>query len=194
MAKTITRDEIRAAANTLGVETAVLLAMMDVECRGSGFNADGTPVILFERHIFWRLLGEIRWFTKRRQLMLTHPQICNPKPGGYGRSSSQHAKLDMAARLHRDCALQSASWGLGQVMGFHWQKLGYPSLQAFVNDMYASEAKQLHAMVRYIQVFGLADKLQHKNWASFAHGYNGPAYRKNRYDEKLAMAYRKHSK
>lgn len=78
------------------------------------------------------------------------------------------------------------------MMGFNWKKLGYTSLQSFINAMYDNEAAQLDAMVRYIQVFGLADELQSKNWAGFAYGYNGPAFRKNRYDEKLAMAYKKH--
>ena len=32
--------------------------------------------------------------------------------------------------------------------------------------------------------------LQNKNWAEFARRYNGPAYAQNRYDEKLAEAYR----
>ena len=34
--------------------------------------------------------------------------------------------------------------------------------------------------------------LQVKDWASFAAGYNGPAYAQNRYDVKLAEAYRKY--
>ena len=192
MSKEITLEQIRAAASKLGVETATLLAVMDVECRGSGFLPSGEPVILFERHWFWRLLGRQRWFTMRLKFMAKHPRICNPKAGGYGRYSEQHAKLGIATRLNRECALQSASWGLGQVMGFNWKKLGYTSLQSFINAMYANEAAQLDAMVRYIQVFGLADELQSKNWAGFAYGYNGPAFRKNRYDEKLAMAYKKH--
>lgn len=33
--------------------------------------------------------------------------------------------------------------------------------------------------------------LQAKDWAEFARRYNGPAYKENRYDEKLAKAYQK---
>jgi hypothetical protein len=37
----------------------------------------------------------------------------------------------------------------------------------------------------------LADAIRTKNWPSFARQYNGPAYAKNKYDEKLAEAYLK---
>ena len=36
--------------------------------------------------------------------------------------------------------------------------------------------------------------LQRRDWAAFAKGYNGTAYRENRYDERLAAAYGKRSK
>ncbi|MFB9080551.1 N-acetylmuramidase domain-containing protein [Flavobacterium procerum] len=36
--------------------------------------------------------------------------------------------------------------------------------------------------------------LRNKNWASFALKYNGPAYKTNKYDEKLARAYAKYFK
>ncbi len=192
ISKKITEEQIQASAEKLGVEPETLKAVMQIECRGSGFLPTGEPVILFERHWFWRLLGKQRWWTARLKFMRKHPRICNPRAGGYGRYSSQHAKLQVASRFNRDCALMACSWGLGQVMGFHWQKLGYASLQDFVNAMYENEANQLDAMVRYIQVFGLADELQNKNWSGFAYGYNGRAFRKNRYDEKLAMAYHRH--
>ena len=43
--KTITPDQIKAAAQALDVPVAALKAVMEVECRGSGFNADGTPLL-----------------------------------------------------------------------------------------------------------------------------------------------------
>ena len=35
--------------------------------------------------------------------------------------------------------------------------------------------------------------LRRKQWAKFASLYNGPGYRQNRYDEKLATAYARHA-
>ncbi|WP_426770837.1 N-acetylmuramidase domain-containing protein, partial [Pseudomonas aeruginosa] len=58
--------------------------------------------------------------------------VCNPKAGGYLGGQAEHERLDKAVKMDRDCALQSASWGLFQIMGFHWEALGYASVQAFV--------------------------------------------------------------
>ena len=193
MSKFLTKLQVVAAANELDVEYAALKSVLEVECRSSGFFSTGEPAILFERHVFWRRLGNIRWFTKRLQIMAKHPRVCNKFSGGYGRFSGQHKKLAVAVRYNRDVALESASWGIGQVMGYHWEKLGYPSLQAFINDMYESEAKQLEAVVRYIKHFNLDGALRRRDWSAFAYGYNGKAYTKNNYDEKLKQAYRKHA-
>jgi hypothetical protein len=38
-----------------------------------------------------------------------------------------------------------------------------------------------------------ADALRQRDWAAFARGYNGPGYRANRYDAKLAQAFARHS-
>lgn len=192
MSKFLTEKQIRDAAKRHNLPYAAVKAVIEVESRGAGFNADGSPKILFERHIFWRLLGEIRWYTTRLRIMALHPRVCNPTPGGYGRYSEQHAKLQTAVSYNREVALQSCSWGLGQVMGFHWKSLGYKSLQEFVNAMFESEAGQLDAMLRFIVKNGLAKYMRQEDWAGFARRYNGPEYKKNRYDEKLAAAYRKY--
>ena len=51
MSKKLTAVQIENQAKLLGIETACLRAVIEVECKGSGFNADETPVILFERHV-----------------------------------------------------------------------------------------------------------------------------------------------
>ena len=194
MSKKLTEAQISTQAKALGIEIAALRAVIEVECKGSGFNADGTPVILFERHKFYEGLQEINWLTKSKEWFKACPDLCNPRAGGYGKYSEQHNRLERASRLNRDVALESASWGIGQVMGYHWKALGYPSLQAFINAMYKDEASQLDAMCRYIKVNNLVNVLQNKDWKSFARGYNGAAYAKNSYDIKLANAYKKWGK
>ncbi|WP_149945245.1 N-acetylmuramidase family protein [Acinetobacter baumannii] len=191
----LTESQIAEQAKSLGVEPAALQAVIDVECKGSGFNQDGTPVILFERHVMrQRLIANHSGNTYAAdQVMAKRPDLCSKTPGGYGLYSQQHAKLNDAAKYDRTSALESCSWGIGQVMGYHWQSLGYPSLQAFINAMYKDEASQLEAMCRFIKVNGLVNALKNKDWKAFARGYNGPAYAKNSYDIKLANAYKLHS-
>lgn len=187
------RADIIVAAKGLGVEPATLKAVIDIEARSSGFDDQGRPTILFERHKMWKYLGEANYFTKRDQLNALFPDVCSSSPGDYN-ARPQYEKLAIAESLHWEAAHLSASWGLGQVMGFNAESLGYPSLKAFVDAMYESEAKQLDAMCRYIKVNYLVDELQRHDWAGFAKGYNGSNYYINKYDTKLAAAYAKAKK
>lgn len=191
--KTLTNEQIKDLANKHGIEYAGLKAVVEVEASGKGFIGD-VPKILYEPHIMYRLLTKKNYITIRNNLMKAHPNLCYPRWGTYryGAESIQHKRLEIASQFNRDTALESCSWGLGQVMGFHWKSLGYESLQAFINDMYESEAKQLEAMIRFIKVNGLLLALKNKDWVKFARGYNGSGYAKNKYHIKLANAYAKY--
>ena len=191
--KTLTNEQIKDLANKHGIEYAGLKAVVEVEASGKGFIGD-VPKSLYEPHIMYRLLTKKNYITIRNNLMKAHPNLCYPRWGTYkyGAESIQHRRLEIASQFNRDTALESCSWGLGQVMGFHWKSLGYESLQAFINDMYESEAKQLEAMIRFIKVNGLLLALKNKDWVKFARGYNGSGYAKNKYHIKLANAYAKY--
>ena len=191
--KTLTNEQIKDLANKHGIEYACLKAVVEVEASGKGF-IDDLPKILYEPHIMHRLLTKKNYITIRNNLMKAHPNLCYPRWGTYkyGAESIQHKRLEVASQYNRDTALESCSWGLGQVMGYHWKSLGYESLQAFINDMYESEAKQLEAMIRFIKVNGLLLALKNKDWVKFARGYNGAGYAKNKYHIKLANAYAKY--
>lgn len=194
MTKKLTSAQIESQAKALGIEAACLRAVIEVECKGSGFNADGTPVILYERHIMRRRLIANNKQSVLSVMEVKRPDLCAKTAGGYGLYSIQHQKLSDAAKFDRTSALESCSWGIGQVMGYHWYALGYNSLQSFVNAMYKDEASQLEAMCRYIKVNGLVNALKNKDWKAFALGYNGKDYAKNSYDIKLANAEKKWSK
>ena len=191
--KTLTNEQIKDLANKHGIEYAGLKAVVEVEASGKGFIGD-VPKILYEPHIMHRLLTKKNYITIRNNLMKAHPNLCYPRWGTYkyGAESIQHRRLEIASQFNRDTALESCSWGLGQVMGYHWKSLGYESLQAFINDMYESEAKQLEAMIRFIKVNGLLLALKNADWVKFARGYNGSGYAKNKYHIKLANAYAKY--
>jgi hypothetical protein len=183
----LTEADYAAAAKKLGASVAAVKAVAEVESSGEGFLQSGEPKILFEAHIFDRLTnGRFR---------KSHPNLSSAKWGRslYGAASRQHARLAEAVKLDREAALQSASWGKFQVLGSNWKMVGRPSLQAFVTAQYRSEAEHLKDFVGYVIARGLADELQRLDWAGFSRGYNGPAYAENRYDAKMAAAYRRHS-
>lgn len=183
---TLTEQDFKDAANLLGCDVAAIKAVAEVESRQNGFTDNEEPVILFERHIFSKKTNHL--FDK------TNPGISNPKSGGYGKSSDQHARLMEAVKLNRNAALMSASWGKFQIMGFNFALAGFNSLQEFINAMYKSEREHLMAFVNYVIQMSLVDELINKKWADFARKYNGPEYKKNNYDIKLAAAYKKYNK
>lgn len=186
--KKLTEKDFQDAAIKLGCEVAVIKAVSEVESNGSGFNPDGSVVTLFEGHWFYKLTKEP--YSK------THPHLSykNWTKKYYGKTWQQRkARLEEAMSLNREAAIQSASWGKFQIMGFHWKKLGYASIEDFYCKMHESEGAQLDAFVRYVKVFGLSDELKRKDWAGFAKGYNGVGYKQNKYDTKLEKAYLKYS-
>ncbi len=186
MSKLLTEQDFIDASKLLGCEVACVKAVKEVESRGSGFLPSGEPIILFERHIFHRLT--------KGKFSKTHPHISNSKAGGYGTVASQHGRLQEAVALDKNSALQSASWGLFQCMGFNFSVCGYKTLQAFITAMYKNEREHLFAFCNFVINNRLNDELQRKDWKGFARGYNGANYRINKYDEKLASAYKKFSK
>lgn len=193
--KQLTRADIVASAKGLGVEPAALKAVIDVECPKDGFGADGKPTILFEPHIYYRYLTRADIITKRDQLQTLFPDMVsrtwdkslyNVRPS--------HDKLAVASVLDWNAAHMACSWGKGQVMGFNWQDLKYPSLKAFIDAMHESEAAQIDATCRFIKVNSLVDELQRRDWAGFAERYNGEGYKANQYDTRLAAAYKQAKK
>ena len=96
--------------------------------------------------------------------------------------------------MHNEAAIESASWGAFQIMGFHWSRLGYASAHAWLEAMRASEGHQLEAFVRFIEADrAIHNALRRHDWRDFASRYNGPAFEKNDYDTKLAAAHRRHT-
>lgn len=188
--KKLSKVDIIAVANSLGVEPAAMKAVIDVEAAGEGFDKQGRPTILFEPHIFWKQLTDINYITKRNELSKSYPGILSPKWNkNLYKLGNSYDKLAKASELHWEAAHNSCSWGLGQIMGFNATKIGYPNLKEFVDDMYESEAKQLKAMGMFLKANGLIPKLKKHDWAGFARGYNGSGYAANSYDTKLASAY-----
>jgi N-acetylmuramidase/Putative peptidoglycan binding domain len=183
--------QIERIAKRLKVEPAALLAVAEVESAGvATWNVRGKslPAIRFEGHYFYRLLKG------KQRAAAVAAGLANPKAGAVKNPSSysaRYALLERATDINMAAAYESTSWGLGQVMGAHWKKLGFTSAAALVAMANSGIAGQVEIMARYIEKFGLKDELRAKDWAAFAKAYNGSGYRKNRYDTKMAKSYRR---
>jgi hypothetical protein len=79
--------------------------VLDVESRGSGFDAQGRPLILFEPHIFYALLGSSR----QRDEAMVHG-LAYPRWGTRPYPRDSYPRLIEAIGIDETAALKSASW------------------------------------------------------------------------------------
>ncbi|MFA9487159.1 N-acetylmuramidase family protein [Moraxella haemolytica] len=180
------------AANELGVPVNVVQAFAKVESRGAGFFGVDQPAILFERHVFYRLLKSKYGKNTADTLAQRHPNIISTKTGGYKGGASEYVRLNFAKTIDKDLAYSSASWGMFQVMGENWQVLGYASVDEFVSLMRQGESHHLDAFVRFCKTKkGLLDALQTGDWDKVFTLYNGRAYKKHGYDYKFLRELRR---
>ncbi|MDH3528783.1 MAG: N-acetylmuramidase domain-containing protein [Acidobacteriota bacterium] len=178
----LSNDDYCRAAGRLNCDVAAIKAVASVESRGNGFDTKDRPKILFERHKFAK-------YTNGKYIN-SHPHICNWTAGGYGPSSAQYDRFSEAFMLDPEAAMMSASWGKFQIMGFNFAVCGFKSVSDFVDAMKENEGRHLDAFVEFVVVNMLDDELRKNKWADFARGYNGPDYKKNQYDTKMAAAFK----
>ena len=173
---------LQSVCDALQVDAQTTWAVATVETRGCGFFVTRKPQMLFERHVFHRLTNHA--FDQ------SDPDLSNSTPGGYNQPyTDQYLRLADAIELNEQAALQSASWGIGQVMGYNATGAGYASVDEMIAAFIDGEDAQLLATAEFIINQNLAAALQRQDWATFARGYNGPAYGQNDYDKKLQLAF-----
>jgi len=172
-----------------GVEVTALQAVLAVESLGDGFLSNGRPKILFEGHQFYRALK--KQGIDPNTHMAGNADIIYRRwtKKHYKGGSAEYGRLARAVAINETAALESASFGIAQVMGFNHRLCGYNTVQAFVEAMNDHD-KQVMAFLSYLKKTGIWKHIRAKKWHTVARMYNGPGYRKNRYASKLARAYR----
>lgn len=187
----LTEKDYSNAATRLGVPIASVKAVATVESNGGGFLPDGRVKIQYEPHVMYQRLTAHFGKARADKELAAHPDLIALRAGSYQSADKEDKDMDRAAKLiDRTSALEAASWGAFQIMGYHWKALGYASQQAFINEQYTA-AGQLETFVRFILADSrLARALRAKDWKTFAYIYNGKNYAANKYDTKLAAAYK----
>lgn len=181
-------SDVEDAADRLGVVPAKVWTVWDVEATAQPF-VDGLPTILFEPHRFSKATGH--------RFDALHPSISsrvwNRKLYPASQAGRWSQLLD-AVGLDVDAGFASASYGGFQILGENYAICGAPSPWSFAWRQAQTEADQLEAFVLFVEGCGLTRALQRGDWAAFAKGYNGTAYRENKYDERLEAAFAKRSR
>lgn len=184
-AKRLPVEAITTVAKQHQLDSDAIQALINVESGKSGYMSDGRPYILFEAH----------WFSKLTDHKYdgTHPNISSKTwnrdlYGAPGRN--QYVRLEIAMSLDMKAALQACSWGRFQIMGFHYNALGFNTVEDMVGAFCESEAAQLDAFIEFLGLNKILQPLRELDWPVVAYKYNGPSYSKNKYDEKLALEYK----
>ncbi len=194
--KALTERDYAEVARELGVETAAIKAVVEIETGRAhrGFNPDGTPVINFDLAIFRKMARKNGVNLSRYSR--SHPAVFRrPDIGAHGsQQAAEHAVYSSAADIDELTAIEGTFWGMFQIGGFNWRMTGASSPTEFVARMSANERQQLELFAGFIRRSGLLKYLQAKNWSAFARGYNGPSYAARGYHTRLAKAYNKYKK
>lgn len=181
-----TADYQRAAAR-LDVPVTHIMAMAAVESAGETLWIVGNrlvPPVRFEAHWFGKLTG-YRFNDDYPDLSCVswNPALAaNTKAGAWG-------QVNRARSLDEFAADEATSWGAFQVMGFHWQRLDYPSVQAFVDSMTSNgDDGQMDAFVAFVEAdHALHASLRIGAWQDVERRYNGGG-QGGAYAEKLKAA------
>lgn len=174
---------VMAAAMRIGCEEAVLRAVIAVETGGRGFDSKQRPMALFEPHVFYRLLNNV----KRREAV--RAGLAYQKWGTRPYPRDSYPRIIAACQIDEERALQATSWGLPQILGQNYRAAGFSCAAEMVSAFSEGEDAQLGAMASFIVANRLDAALVRKDWVTFAKGYNGASYKKLGYHSKLARAY-----
>jgi len=173
----------------MGAKLKQVQAVAKVESNGGGWNAQGQPKALYERHYAWR------------RLRIKIPLLSDPSPGGYtldadrdGLNDSWEKLADMAMR-NPVVAFESASFGKFQIMGAHWKSLNYAGPVEMAWALRDQEIAHYDMLSRFIVANHMLPDLRRlstnpADCVGFARRYNGAAFAKNNYHHKLAAAMR----
>lgn len=190
----LTEKDYQEVAKDLGVETAAIKAVVDIEAGTShqGFFAPGKPIINFDITMF-------RQHAKRNGINLSkysksHSVVFNrPDAKRYGSTqAAQQERLRVARTIDNRTGIEGAFWGMFQIGGFNWKLCGCSDINDFIEKMSKSERSQLDLFATFIKNMGLDKSLRNKDWATFARIYNGPNYASRGYHTRMASAYARH--
>lgn len=203
----LTRNQVTDIAKSIGVSYAAFMAFIEVESNGEGFK-NGKIVIQFEPTYFKKTYKE--WKTAT-----THSVWIN---NGVGNQTEEWKAFNDAYKISPNAAMQSCSIGMGQIMGYHFQRLGFKT----VGDMWdfakgydcitktydnnRGEYNQVILIARFIKTDPILLKTLQKlkltmsDFDTIAKRYNGAYYKelaadlgREPYDKTMFRAYNKYA-
>ncbi len=168
-------------------DVAALLAFLEVETGGKGFDpTTGKIIIQFEPVWFKRQAPYAPsglWSVNKVDVQL-----------------KEWSAFNDAFAKDKEAAMESTSIGLGQIMGFHYKRLGYSSVGEMWDDAKKGLDRQLWQLIEFIRTDpALQNAINMGDWDKVASIYNGSGYKelakkipRESYDISLVKAYKKY--
>lgn len=201
----VSKTDIEAAAKDLACDADLIYAIARQESAHSSFiTIEGrtVPTILYERHWFRKLTMPGK--KPPSPYEKDHYAICGPAyhrthtdkktkklvdnvtgvapidDDVYGSSGlHQYKRLVEAYGLDKSAALQSASWGKFQIMGFNFKPAGFGDVFAFVKAMSTGDPAHIKAFLKFAKSNAVLLKgLRTRDFEMIAAGHNGADWRK----------------
>lgn len=169
-------SDYKRGAEYLGTDPVYLKAVAAIESAGENFwnvNGKKVPPIRPEAHWFGRLTNY--------QFNDTHPHISSrswdPSLAATTREEAWKQYEEMKS-LDPKAAAEATSWGPFQIMGFHWRRMGYPSVEAFIDDMDGPDDDgQMNTFVEFVKRdLSLLRAIRSGDWDTWEKAYNGGGY------------------
>lgn len=189
-------EYIESASRELKLPYCKVAAHIEKEAHGEFRWSEGRIPMLYERHYAYRWLVANKGRSEADKLSKLYPRLINPVAGGYGKYRDQYPKLvEMINIGLSECGHYSASWSAFQIMGAHYELLGFRSAEEMVRFLH--EAPEKHAIIVYTKFMlnyrdgTCLEALRNDDIQTFSRLYNGKGYKKNNYDKEYLRLLRK---
>ncbi|AZA49744.1 DUF3380 domain-containing protein [Chryseobacterium carnipullorum] len=176
-------------SSEFGFDPAVMLAFIEVETGGRGFDSStGKIMIQFEP----------AWFKKKAAYAPSGLWNLNKVDV----QSKEWPAFNDAFKKNENAAMESTSIGLGQIMGFHFKRLGFATVGEMWDHAKESLQNQIWQIAKFIDTDkNLKQAIKNKDWFTIAKIYNGSGfmdiarkYKREPYNISMQAAYNKYSK
>lgn len=186
-------------SNKKQIDVACALAVLCVESSGKGFEQNNSDrmIIRFENHKFWKFWGKHNPQQYRQHFRYSTDKVWRGhewrrEPSGewltfHGLQVNEWQVFEFARQLDENAAILSISMGAPQIMGFHYERIGYQS----VVEMFAAFAGSIQGQVNGLFDFFSPRMLQYLKdlaFEDFAGMYNGSGQKKL-YGDKIHKHY-----
>jgi uncharacterized protein YgiM (DUF1202 family) len=181
------------------LDVACALAVLCVESSGKGFEQNNSDrmVIRFENHKFWKFWGkhhpqQFRQHFKYRSGKAWRDHEWRTEPSAqwqsfHGRQINEWQVFEFARQLDEDAAILSISMGAPQIMGFHFERIGYQSKIEMFDAFAGSIQGQINGLFDFFSP-KMLQYLKDLAFEDFAGMYNGTGHKKV-YGDKIQKHY-----